>query len=471
LRNLAAVAIASGWLLAASAVHAKVPVFELRAECPDGPRVGNGFVVADPENPAKKLLVTAAHVLWGCTSAAMHEVNCAYSTTDLVWGLKKGTAVRYDPGRDLASVALPERVGRQVGEPGRMVIGARPPKTRSQVGIRGSSVASVCTEGFGFVIGQTRVRTLADHLERRHDMARKKAARTFAGSLDPEAAVLQYWGTATAGTSGAPVTPPGKEDDVIGIHQGGLRGESVGWAVLFGAGKTYRAALGDWPTEGPGVFVRPRLSQSADATVDKRVLEEARRWKPSQKLFSVELRVQGPGGWQITGEPFMEPRIGLSSEWYEFPAGTRSMSIAGRVVLGHISGAVTQRMEDPRGRPLEQETVQASAVFVEAGPELRMRRTSRVRPSLFAGVRAGVGAVGTTVAGMSDLDWSTSGWILEARVAVTPLSGYHALGLALGLRGMDAPGTHFRYTGAGANFEQRPVRDITALSFGLVYEY
>ena len=442
--------------------------------------MGNGFVTGGWRAPGEKAddaskgpraqFVTALHVIWGCEVVEVYEVDCAAAgSKELVFSLTAESGVRGHPGLDLAVYNLPTKLANRYKEQlSRVQLDARPPKSRGQVRIAGTSVASVCAEGLGFVLGQTTVAGLAAHIAR-GNTARDKKLR---GSMKGKTRILQYWGSATAGTSGAPITRSDRPGEVVGVHQGGMRGENVGWAILLDAqAVTDEQAWIPWrPDNRATGFIAPSLSQST-AGVDARVLDEAKRWQSDQSLVSIGLRMTALGhGGGDSGLAFAtEPRIALSSEWIEFPQPGHDMSIAGRIALGYATATVSRRYLGPDGALFDEVAGDFSALNIDAGLELRLRRRERVRPIVYVGVRAS-NQTNPTADGAGD-ETTVFGFAAEIRAAITPVSGYHALAIGLSIVTEEGPNPNWTLTGIGADVVGAADERRVHVGLGIAYEY
>jgi len=457
-------------------------IFEIQAECSEGMRVGNAFLVGNWRSEAgaagqpKLLLATAMHLVHGCDRLAVYEVNCDEDgRRQQVWDVPAAAELTVWPGLDLVALAVPPDKEQTLAQ-GRVAVLAdkrRPLAAREVVDVRGSSRTSVCMGGLGFVLGATNASTLASHLARRGGAAAgQRDPKRIRGSLSRSTRLVQYWGSPTGGTSGAPVTRPDDPMTVIGVHQGGDESANVSWAVLLAAdlpslASSTTANLGQW--DDVAAFARPAFSQSAalDASA-ARVRAEARRWADSQFVITAGVDfgaavVAGPAQF------FVAPRFGLSAELIEWPAATRSSSLAAHVGGGLRLGTVTHTFVDPFDEPMEQLDMTATMGWLDLGLELRLRRRARLRPSIRLGVR--VGSTDLPAPDGSPRTTAILGFPLSVELAMSPGHGYHAIVLRLSGAMEHGPGARHAYTGLGSHYASEPADWGGIVAVGVGYAY
>ncbi len=458
-------------------------ILEVQAYCSDGVRVGNAFVVGNwrqseaggSGDQARLLLATALHLVHGCQRLTIFEVTCGErGLSKQIWEVPPDSQILLWPGLDLAAFPVPERHEKAFISDGVAVLAGRQeaPPARELVDVRGSSRASVCMGGLGFVLGATNASALASHLARRGGLpAGKREPVRIRGSLARQTRLLQYWGSPTGGTSGAPVTRADDPMTVIGVHQGGVESANVSWAVLLAVDEPQlvtatNAYFGQW-SDTP--FARPAFSQSAalDAAA-MGVQAEAQRWADSQFVITAGVEL---GSSVVAGLPqlFVAPRLDLSAELVEWPGTRRDYSLAGHAGIGLRLGNATRTFVDPFDTPVEENDVAMSTPWLDLGLELRLRRRARLRPTVRAGLRLGLSAL----PGPDGVEQSYRLWgvPLELELAMSPGHGYHAVVLRLSAAWEHGPNARYTYTGLGSSLTEAVPDWAGVVALGVGYAY
>lgn len=446
---LVALVLGAGAGRAAGAERARagVPSYELEASGGDSPRAfGTGFLVRDfrrGAGPRALLLVTALHVIHQRTQIEVRAIRCAgapgQSTQGraLLWTLAQDSdppvPVLAWPEYDLAAIPVPAEnrsllLGR---EPGRIRFDVPPPAPRSEVAVVGTTKLSSCSESTDQVLHQTSVEHHLQHLSRRTPGS--PTSDQLRGSLRKDAQLLHYFGPATGGASGAPVTTLEHPDEVVAIHQAGAANWPVSWALLLTGSALATAEPRSFRLGEPDAladYVAPLLGQSDPADLSLAVY-------PDLETRNLVLR----GRQQVTlglGAMYrteLTPQLARSfhvwvralfvSELVTWPESQPRFSLALGAALGPLVGRTVQEVRAPdRIKVLERYPQTFAGLLAELHGRLLVERQSWSRLALELGAQGGVyGYSGATIPSRA---LGLLGLATRVRWVVAP-RGYHAL--------------------------------------------
>ncbi len=247
-------------------------------------RWGTAVVVKEWNRAPGLYLVTALHVVDHCSGVAVERVQCDRSPPAALAGVIPAAAViAVWPSHDVAAIPI------TVAQKEAFIGGAAPasfgddevaPTLGQQLAIEGTSEHNPCADSIGFA---TAVAT-ADGVIGPIAARAHRDVGALRGSLAPSLPLLLYFSPVGAGASGGAVARL-HTNVIIGVHQGGVRGFPLGWAVFLGhnpgatLGPPLTGTFDHWPdfmfsvpalqeaqAQGPTRH-RRRTSGDAEATV------------------------------------------------------------------------------------------------------------------------------------------------------------------------------------------------------------
>ncbi len=277
------------------------------------------------------------------------------------------------------------------------------------------------------------------------------------GGLDRKRWLVIYGGSMAAGVSGGPVLVKEEEEDgavrVIGMHHGGLRRDGQRWAVVLS-----RAELvGTWkkPQQARWVVIGAEVSgyraPKYGHSLGRDEVDMAMRWQPRTRKLRFDVTAARRVG-DVANRRGLSGEVGFDGDLPLWPDSLHTRSLAWRVDLGYRFTGAERRLLGPDGIELASDDISGHDVLGDVGLELRLRRTRRLRPSVFTGLRLGLAWHRDP-----DENWRFAflwGVPVEFRLSIAPrLDSFFELAVFAGLALERAPEPTYRYTGVGADYE------------------
>jgi hypothetical protein len=436
-------------------------------------RWGTAIVVKDWNRAPGLYLVTALHVVDHCSGVEVQRVQCDRSPPATPAGMiPAGAAISVWPSHDVAAIPITAAQKQSFiggAAPASFGDGESAPALGQQLAVEGTSEHNPCADSIGFA---TAVAT-ADGVIGPIAARAHRDVGALRGSLAPSLPLLLYFSPVGAGASGGAVARL-HTNVIIGVHQGGVRGFPLGWAVFLGQnpgaalGQPLNGTLDHWPEF---TFAVPALQEAQAQDLPDTLVDPAetlhRRYVRQSAIFSLSLPYErvvagrAAPGWQLV------PQLGWVGELVSWPAATKENSFGVRGSVGVPFGHFQERLLAPDGTQFELHDVARFGLASEVALHLRLRRLAPVRPSFDLGARAAVLVWSASFA--SDI-FLAPAFVARGRVSLSRAS-YHAVTLELAVLVSREPGSDFRYTGAGADIVGPGFAWLTSIAAGLGYEY
>ncbi|WP_342375218.1 hypothetical protein NVS55_28480 [Myxococcus stipitatus] len=455
-------ALLLGLLLGGGARAAEVPTFLVDAMPASS---GSAFVVKDwrAGRQGRFLLLTALHVLHRKSSAAISSVDCSDAANPLKtlrWTITSGTPVLVWPRYDLAALEIPpgDAVALQQESAGEVDFNGWPKGRTLAVYVHGFSEGSVCANSPGFLMGKPVAEKLAQYLVSFYGVAGQgktpeQLTQLARGSIASHVPLIQYFSPAAPGASGAAVTLPERAMKVVGVHNAGLAGSSVSWAVAFEGQRLALAqpeaiahlGFGDWPR-----FDKPQLSQALSLDVFAEDKQAMVLRSMNDRSFELAWQAEVNEGWSSTSQAV---RASVTQELGWLSPVKRTVGFGLRFSLGYRWSKARETLSGPDEGEFWEKDLWAKGFYFEPELEMRLFQLSRYRPAL--GFSARLWSANYSLWESSAQQWEPS-LAGSLRVYLSPkdsLPVSFLLELRLA-RGWEVRPRH-RYTGVGANLDTR----------------
>ena len=339
-------------------------VFSVRAkDCPKGAtRNGTAFLVKDWPDKGEVSLVTALHVVHGCSSLDIKSSSCDNPPNQPLVSLNgnSGVSVRMWPKRDL--IVFRHVKGQWASA--RPAFEWTPLKTTSTTGrpvvTVGATGKSVCYPDPGPVKSSIQI---------------GKVIPKGLGSIDPLTVVLVYE-LGAAGASGGPVTDQGTEK-VIAVHEAGFETEDKETAAIAivddddpVAGTAIDNAFPDW--SNVNFTPPPRPHALAEAGEDA-----ASRASVKYHLGPlVAVEFGGPIAWSQGARYRLEGAVAWE---LRDPKSASPVAIGGRFTVGGVLAVFDEPRRDPSGAEFDKGRRVHGGPSAAIGAYLRTSRFSALQ--------------------------------------------------------------------------------------------
>jgi hypothetical protein len=399
---LGLIAGSSSGVMADAAAKTEPDPIGVRIRC-DTDRAGSGVVVRDfrPDHRDGLLLLTALHVVQGCSRIAADAVGCRAADQQplAAWDAERPIELVLWNSYDLAAIVIPDA--------DRAAVQARVPvfelPSRSQ-GVL-PHYASMTLMARGSLNPCPRVPAmLRDIIEVGELYTVGDEADYFRvfGSLAPDTTVMSYQATATPGMSGGPVVwQRSNGEAVVAVHLGG-HALVLSWGVVLNSSELLRV----WQSApdqhvahldathrsvqahefgAPNELVQPKPESSADLDI-------------ALHRDSLSFQYEASTPVDPFGALSNSLQFGWSHQWLRSPVALDS-SLGTRVVVAGTGGLYRSPVFDPKD-PSRQENPLAGTAklpfvggFAEADVEAHFARFAPLGWGLGLGMRLGVSHV------------------------------------------------------------------------------
>jgi hypothetical protein len=407
----------------------------IRVLCDDGARFGAAVLLTDfrPDHEGSLLLLTALHVLHGCTKIEPVVVGCSSQTQALLpaaWSGERPVELLAWSALDLVAVVIPkaDRAAFKTAiEPATLAASAKQvrPPYYSPLTVVAKSGINVCPRI------PARRRDVVSVGDLYRSLAQPDYHALF-GSLTASTVVMSYESTAVEGASGGPVLWLDEaKRAVVAVHLGG-QATVVQWGVLVA-----RDVLRD-ELDRLGSAALVRLDATHPTVAVENFAAPLQLSEPAPELnASLDVGLHRDGLFaQLEASTPVDPfgavsnslQLGWTHQWLSLPAVGFGAALGTRLSLGGTTGVYRSPVYsdnwDPNrdDEPLKAEKPQQGSArlpffggFAAADIELRFAQLSPLHYVVGLGVRAGATSVrhtgthftwGPVVYGRAQWRWS-----------------------------------------------------------------